>query len=75
MLGELLGLLVPLLRGAEPEVQGIFVAWLHKWRVEIESQCPGIVQEIQNEIASHSDERVSQLLHRLRREATGQPPE
>lgn len=69
MWGEMLAFLVPMLQAATPDLQGIALAWLRKYRARIEAELPEIVQEINDAIASHDDRRVSALLKRLRTRA------
>ena len=74
LLLELFDILVPIIRNATPEIQGIFVAWLHKYRITLENAMPEGIQEIEHAITSHDDERVSQLVHRLRNGTHREPP-
>lgn len=71
MFSSLMVFLLPLLKAAQPELQAIGLAWLRRYRAQIEAEVPGIVKEIEDAVASHDDHRVSQLLHRLRAGARG----
>lgn len=78
MLWELVSLiLLPLMKDAAPEVRRLFVAWLKKHRVAIESEIPELYEEI-DEVAKSGDlERLSdldvRLFERVAARQAGQP--